>query len=173
MNDTTIRDVRILESQALLSPDEMAEQYPVTEAAANTVMMGREEVQRILRREDDRFLVIVGPCSIHDVDSAIEYATRLAELRKKYADRMCIVMRVYFEKPRTTVGWRGLIMDPGLDQTSDIPRGSAGTRNSRQGKRARPSLRFRNARSHRSPVYVRPCELGVHRRADDRKPDAP
>ena len=123
MNDTTIRDVRILESQALLSPDEMAEQYPVTEAAANTVMMGREEVQRILRREDDRFLVIVGPCSIHDVDSAIEYATRLAELRKKYADRMCIVMRVYFEKPRTTVGWRGLIMDPGLDQTSDIPRG--------------------------------------------------
>ena len=123
MNDTTIRDVRILESQALLSPDEMAEQYPVTEAAADTVMTGREEVQRILRREDDRFLVIVGPCSIHDVDSAIEYATRLAELRKKYADRMCIVMRVYFEKPRTTVGWRGLIMDPGLDQTSDIPRG--------------------------------------------------
>ncbi len=123
MNDTTIRDVRILESQALLSPDEMAQQYPVTEAAADTVMNGRDEVQRILRREDDRFLVVVGPCSIHDPDSAIEYASRLVELRKKYADRMCIVMRVYFEKPRTTVGWRGLIMDPGLDQTSDIPRG--------------------------------------------------
>ncbi len=123
MNDTTIRDVRILESQALLSPDEMAELYPVTEAAARTVMTGREEVQRIIRREDDRFLVVIGPCSIHDAESAIEYATRLAVLRKKYADRMCIVMRVYFEKPRTTVGWRGLIMDPGLDQTSDIPRG--------------------------------------------------
>jgi len=123
MNETIIRDVRILESQALLSPDEMAEQYPVTEAAAATVMAGREEVQRILRREDDRFLVVVGPCSIHDAESAYEYAKRLVELRKKYADRMCIVMRVYFEKPRTTVGWRGLIMDPGLDGTADIPRG--------------------------------------------------
>lgn len=123
MNEIKIRDVRIVETQALLSPDEMAMQYPVTEKAAQTVMIGREEVQRILRREDDRFLVVIGPCSIHDLESAIEYAKRLAELRAKYADRMCIVMRVYFEKPRTTVGWRGLIMDPGLDGTADIPRG--------------------------------------------------
>lgn len=122
-DNNRLRDVRILESQALLSPDQMAEAYPATEKAAETVLKGREEIQRILRREDDRFLVVVGPCSIHEPDSAIEYAKRLAVLREKYADRMCIVMRVYFEKPRTTVGWRGLIVDPGLDGTSDIARG--------------------------------------------------
>ena len=123
MNDNRIRDVRILESQALISPEAMAKEYPASDAALETVLRGREEIQKILRREDDRFLVVVGPCSIHDPDSAIEYAKRLAVLRKQYADRMCIVMRVYFEKPRTTVGWRGLIVDPGLDGTSDIPRG--------------------------------------------------
>lgn len=123
MNDNRIRDVRILEATALISPEGMAQAYPATDAAAATVLRGREEVQKILRREDDRFLVVVGPCSIHDPDSAIEYAKRLAVLRRQYADRMCIVMRVYFEKPRTTVGWRGLIVDPGLDGTSDIARG--------------------------------------------------
>jgi 3-deoxy-7-phosphoheptulonate synthase len=123
MNDNRIRDVRILEAQALGLPRGMAEMVPVTEKAAQTVIVGREEVQRILRREDDRFLVVVGPCSIHDPASALEYARRIAELRALYADRMCIVMRVYFEKPRTTVGWRGLIVDPGLDGTSDIARG--------------------------------------------------
>jgi 3-deoxy-7-phosphoheptulonate synthase len=123
MHDNKIRDVRILEAQSLISPEAMAEAIPVTARAAETVLKGREEVQRILRREDDRFLVVVGPCSIHDPESALEYAKRLTELRTKYADRMCIVMRVYFEKPRTTVGWRGLIMDPGLDGTSDIKRG--------------------------------------------------
>ncbi len=123
MNDNKIRDVRILQAQSLLSPEDMAKTVPVSDQAALTVLKGREEVQRILRREDDRFLVVVGPCSIHDPESAMEYAKRLVELRHKYADRMCIVMRVYFEKPRTTVGWRGLIVDPGLDGTSDIQRG--------------------------------------------------
>lgn len=123
MNENRIRDVRILETQALLSPEAMAETVPATDRAAETVLRGREEAQRIIRREDDRFLVVVGPCSIHDPRSAIEYARRLVELRERYADRMCIVMRVYFEKPRTTVGWRGLIVDPGLDGTSDIARG--------------------------------------------------
>jgi len=123
MNDNKIRDVRILEAQNLLSPEEMAQAYPASEKAAETVLRGREEIQRILRREDDRFLVVVGPCSIHDPDAAMEYARRLVELRQKYADRMCIVMRVYFEKPRTTIGWRGLIVDPGLDGTADIQRG--------------------------------------------------
>lgn len=123
MNENRIRDVRILESQKLISPEAMAQAFPASDKAAETVIRGREEVQRILRREDDRFLVVVGPCSIHEPSSAIEYAKRLAELRIKYADRMCIVMRVYFEKPRTTVGWRGLIVDPGLDGTSDIGRG--------------------------------------------------
>ena len=123
MNENRIRDVRILETKKLISPEGMAQAFPVSEKAAATVMKGREEVQRILRREDDRFLIVVGPCSIHEPASALEYAKRLNELRIKYADRMCIVMRVYFEKPRTTVGWRGLIVDPGLDGTSDISRG--------------------------------------------------
>lgn len=123
MNENRIRDVRILEAQTLISPENMAQLWPASEKAAETVLRGREEVQRILRREDDRFLVVVGPCSIHEPESAIEYARRIADLRSKYADRMCIVMRVYFEKPRTTVGWRGLIVDPGLDGTSDIARG--------------------------------------------------
>lgn len=123
MNDNKIRDVRILATKALVSPEDISKAYPASAAAADTVLKGREEVQKILRREDDRFLVIVGPCSIHDPAGGLEYARRLAELRKKYADRMCIVMRVYFEKPRTTVGWRGLIVDPGLDGTADISRG--------------------------------------------------
>lgn len=123
MNENRLRDVRILEAQPLLSPEQMAQEWPATDKAIDTVLKGRDEVQRILRREDDRFLVIVGPCSIHEPESALEYARRLADLRQRYADRMCIVMRVYFEKPRTTVGWRGLIVDPGLDGTSDIARG--------------------------------------------------
>ena len=80
-NDNKIRDVRILAAQSLLSPEAMAEAYPATEKAAETVLKGRQEVQRILRREDDRFLVVVGPCSIHEPQSAFEYAKRLAELR--------------------------------------------------------------------------------------------
>lgn len=123
MNDNRIQDVRILEAQSLPSPEAMAQSFPVTPQAAQTVLKGRLDVQRILRREDPRFLVVVGPCSIHSPDAALEYARRLVTLQKEYEDRMCIVMRVYFEKPRTTVGWRGLIVDPGLDGTSDIARG--------------------------------------------------
>jgi len=123
VNDSTIRDVRILEAQLLPSPEQMTAAVPASDAAIATVMKGRKEIQQILRREDDRLLVVVGPCSIHCTEAAYDYATRLAELRQKFADRMCIVMRVYFEKPRTTVGWRGLIVDPGLDGTSDIQRG--------------------------------------------------
>lgn len=123
MRDPQIRDVRILASSQLLSPEEMEEELPIPEAAAATVKTGRQEIQNILRREDDRFLIVAGPCSIHNPEAAYDYALRLAELRHKYEDRICIVMRVYFEKPRTTVGWRGLILDPGLDGTADIARG--------------------------------------------------
>jgi 3-deoxy-7-phosphoheptulonate synthase len=85
--------------------------------------MSRERIIRILRQEDPRLLVVIGPCSIHDERSAMEYATRLNVLRKEFADRMEIVMRVYFEKPRTTIGWKGLINDPHLDDTQDIEAG--------------------------------------------------
>ncbi len=122
-NASQIRDVRITASSLLLSPAEMEKVLPISDDAAEIVRTGRREIQNILRGDDKRFLVIAGPCSIHDPAAALDYAQRLAGLRAKYADRMCIVMRVYFEKPRTTLGWRGLILDPGLDGTADIARG--------------------------------------------------
>ena len=118
-----IRDVRITASALLLSPSEMEKVLPISGKAAATVRKGRREIQDILGGKDGRFLVIAGPCSIHDPAAAVDYARRLAELRARYADRMCIAMRVYFEKPRTALGWRGLILDPALDGTADIARG--------------------------------------------------
>ena len=122
-NASQIRDVRIRAGEPLPSPCEMERVLPISASAAKTVREGRREIQGILRGEDRRFLVIAGPCSIHDPAAALDYARRLAELKAKYAERMCIVMRVYFEKPRTTVGWRGLILDPALDGSADIERG--------------------------------------------------
>ena len=95
----------------------------MTERANQTVVEGREAVRRILRQEDPRLLLIVGPCSIHDVDGALEYAQRLSRLREELADQLEIIMRVYFEKPRTTIGWKGLINDPHLDGSYDIEAG--------------------------------------------------
>jgi len=99
------------------------EQIPSTEAAAQTTLHTREQIQSILSGDDDRILVIVGPCSIHDTKAAIEYAERLLATKKALADDLLIVMRVYFEKPRTTVGWKGLINDPDLDDSYDINKG--------------------------------------------------
>jgi len=96
---------------------------PITDAASATVTRGRQAVIRILRGEDPRLLVIVGPCSIHDVAGALEYAQRLNALRQEFLSQMEILMRVYFEKPRTTIGWKGLINDPHLDNTQDIESG--------------------------------------------------
>ena len=107
----------------LVTPNELKAELPVTEAANRTVVEGRERVTRILQGDDPRLLVVVGPCSIHNVDAALEYAQRLANLQRELADRMEIVMRVYFEKPRTTIGWKGLINDPHLDGTQDIQSG--------------------------------------------------
>jgi len=95
----------------------------MTERANQTVVEGREAVRRILRQEDPRLLLIIGPCSIHDVDGALEYAQRLNRLREELADQLEIIMRVYFEKPRTTIGWKGLINDPHLDGSYDIEMG--------------------------------------------------
>ncbi len=95
----------------------------MTERANRTIVEGREAVKRILRQADPRLLVIVGPCSIHDVDGALEYARKLDCLRRELAEQLYVVMRVYFEKPRTTVGWKGLINDPHLDGSNDIETG--------------------------------------------------
>lgn len=99
------------------------QELPITPAALQTVLNARKEVHSILRGQDDRLIVICGPCSIHDLKSAKEYAERLSVLRARYSDRLHIIMRVYFEKPRTTIGWKGLINDPDLDGSFDINRG--------------------------------------------------
>jgi 3-deoxy-7-phosphoheptulonate synthase len=117
------QDLHVKEIVRLLTPREMKAQLPTTDAANATVARSRERIIRILRQEDPRLLVVVGPCSIHDEKGALEYATRLNALRQEFASRLEIVMRVYFEKPRTTIGWKGLINDPHLDGSQDIETG--------------------------------------------------
>jgi len=107
----------------LLAPRALKAEQPVTEAAAATVTQGRETIRRILGQTDGRLLAVVGPCSIHDVSAALEYAGKLNALRRELRGRLEIVMRVYFEKPRTTTGWKGLINDPHLDNSCDIEDG--------------------------------------------------
>ena len=116
-------DVRILEIKELAPPEDVLADLPITEQAARNVYETRREIHRILRGADDRLLVIIGPCSIHDVAAAKEYAARLKEARARHAKDLSIVMRVYFEKPRTTVGWKGLINDPRLDGSFSINEG--------------------------------------------------
>ena len=119
----TTRDLRIESFRPLLPPLILLEEQPLSERGSQTVTRTRREIARILRGEDDRLVVIVGPCSIHDPKAAIEYARRLVTLAKEHAQDLCIVMRVYFEKPRTTVGWKGLINDPLLDGSFAINEG--------------------------------------------------
>ncbi len=116
-------DLRIRELRELASPETLLASHPLTAAAARTVADARSAVQRILHGTDDRLIVVIGPCSIHDVTAAQEYAARLARERLRHARTLEIVMRVYFEKPRTTVGWKGLINDPDLDGSFRIDRG--------------------------------------------------
>ncbi|MEF8792143.1 3-deoxy-7-phosphoheptulonate synthase [Thiohalorhabdus sp.] len=113
-------DLRIASVQEVVSPAELHREIPLSEAGAETVHGARQAIQRILSGEDDRLLVIVGPCSIHDPEAAMDYARRLKEAAAEHADDLLVVMRVYFEKPRTTVGWKGLINDPGLDDSFRI-----------------------------------------------------
>jgi 3-deoxy-7-phosphoheptulonate synthase len=116
-------DLNVLDTLPLIPPAILRKELPMTEAANRTVVAGREAVKRILRQEDHRLLVIVGPCSIHDVNAALEYARRLNALRQELQDHLCIIMRVYFEKPRTTVGWKGFIFDPHLNGSDDMVTG--------------------------------------------------
>ncbi|NNE38240.1 MAG: 3-deoxy-7-phosphoheptulonate synthase AroG [Gammaproteobacteria bacterium] len=116
-------DLRIEEIKAVATPIEICEEISITEQAADTTHDTRMAIQSILAGNDDRLLVITGPCSIHDTDAAIEYGKKLKALIEKYKDNLLIVMRVYFEKPRTTVGWKGLINDPDLDESFKINKG--------------------------------------------------
>jgi len=116
-------DLRIDKIRPLVPPAILMENLPITERASATVAGGRLAITRVLRDEDDRLIAIVGPCSIHDVKAAREYGTRLQEIAARLAPELLVVMRVYFEKPRTTVGWKGLINDPRLDGSFAINEG--------------------------------------------------
>ena len=116
-------DLRINEIKTITPPAVLCEEIPVSEKAAKTTYETRQAIHSILSGDDDRLVVITGPCSIHDIKSAIEYASRLKPLIDKYSDDLLIIMRVYFEKPRTTVGWKGLINDPNLDGSFEINQG--------------------------------------------------
>ena len=116
-------NLHVRESIRLLTPRELKTRFPMTEAANRTVVEGRNTIISILNRTDPRLLVVVGPCSIHDPKAALEYASKLKALQAELAEQFYIVMRVYFEKPRTTIGWKGLIYDPHLNGSDDIATG--------------------------------------------------
>lgn len=118
-----LNNVNVVSQELLPTPEWIKQQLPLTDTAMATVLAGRETVQRILDRKDHRLFIVVGPCSIHDLKAAREYAVRLRQLADDVKDSLVLVMRVYFEKPRTTVGWKGLINDPHLDDSFDIEKG--------------------------------------------------
>ena len=157
MLEAKTRDVNVLKTEKLIPPADLIEDLPTTTAAKRTVVEGRRAIQAILNGEDSRFLVIVGPCSIHDEDAALEYARRLHDLGEKFADRLLVVMRVYFEKPRTTVGWKGLLYDPHLNDTFDITTGAAkGQKAPARRRRDGPPDGDRVPRPDRAAVLGRP-----------------
>jgi len=116
-------DLRITAMNEVISPEQLHKDCGISESASKLIFDTRTAIHNILNGKDDRLLVIIGPCSIHDPDAAREYAARLKEMRKELGDDLLIVMRVYFEKPRTTVGWKGLINDPNLDESYEINKG--------------------------------------------------
>jgi 3-deoxy-7-phosphoheptulonate synthase len=118
-----VSDTRIVGYEPLLSPSALLDELPLGEAQLETVERTRTEVRALLDGADDRLLVVTGPCSVHDPKAALDYAARLADLRERFAEDLLIVMRVYFEKPRTVTGWKGLINDPGMDESFDVHRG--------------------------------------------------
>ncbi|GAA0853509.1 3-deoxy-7-phosphoheptulonate synthase [Aliiglaciecola litoralis] len=124
-----VNNVHVSSEQVIITPEQLAKELPVNDKALKVIEASRQVIADIIHRRDHRLLVIAGPCSIHDIESAKEYALKLKELHESCKDTLYIVMRVYFEKPRTTVGWKGLINDPHLDGTFDI---EAGLRKARE-----------------------------------------
>ena len=123
-NDLNIRSI-----QPIITPEELKKEYPASDNIFQLTLNSRETISSIIHKKDKRMLVVVGPCSIHDPEAAIDYAERLKELQARLADTMFIVMRVYFEKPRTALGWRGLIIDPDLDGSYNLEKGLRLSRN--------------------------------------------
>jgi 3-deoxy-7-phosphoheptulonate synthase len=118
-----VSDQRIAAIEPLQPPEELLGELPLSERGLQVVLEGRRAVTRVLDGEDDRLIVVVGPCSVHDPAAALDYARRLAAAAEQHREQLCVVMRVYFEKPRTTIGWKGLINDPGLDGGFHVGRG--------------------------------------------------
>ncbi|MBV8429609.1 MAG: 3-deoxy-7-phosphoheptulonate synthase [Solirubrobacterales bacterium] len=119
----SVRDQRIRRIEPLVSPNGLLAELPLSEAQVEVVLAGRAQVHGVLDGHDDRLVVVVGPCSVHDPGATLEYAARLAELATRLREDLLVVMRVYFEKPRTTTGWKGLINDPDLDGSGDVNAG--------------------------------------------------
>ncbi|MEH6580021.1 MAG: 3-deoxy-7-phosphoheptulonate synthase [Amphritea sp.] len=123
MSDKRVENLNIESNTVLITPDQLKAKLPLSETATASVMEGRQVIKNILKGEDKRLFVVVGPCSIHDTKAAIEYGQRLKELAAKVQDTLYLVMRVYFEKPRTTIGWKGLINDPHMNDSFEIEEG--------------------------------------------------
>lgn len=123
VNQDSIHNVNISEEEVLLTPTELKTEFPLSEKLRKQIEISRKEISDIIHKRDPRKLIVIGPCSIHDPIAALEYAKRLKDLADKVSDKLYIVMRVYFEKPRTTVGWKGLINDPNLNGTFDVEKG--------------------------------------------------
>lgn len=123
MADLPIDDLNIVSNVTLITPEQLKAKMPLTETAHKTVATARQVVRDILDGKDHRLFIVIGPCSIHDLKAAHEYADRLKVLAEEVSDTLYLIMRVYFEKPRTTVGWKGLINDPYLDDTFQIEDG--------------------------------------------------
>jgi len=122
-DDPHVEDVRVCGLRRLVTPAQMKAEWPLSPALAARVLAARSTAKAIIAGRDPRLMVVVGPCSIHDPEAALEYARRLVEISRQVADRLFVVMRVYFEKPRTTTGWKGLINDPHLDESCDVAHG--------------------------------------------------
>lgn len=123
MSNTRVENLNITSNTTLITPEKLKTELPISEVAMATVEKGRDDIRNILDRKDHRLFVVIGPCSIHDIEAAKEYAHRLKALSDKVDDSILLVMRVYFEKPRTTIGWKGLINDPYLNDTFKIEDG--------------------------------------------------
>lgn len=121
--DNRIENLYVSSEDPLIRPDQVKDMYPLTAESVSTVVQGQQAIRDILDGKDKRLFVVVGPCSIHDVDMAMDYARKLKVLADELKDTLCIVMRVYFEKPRTSIGWQGLINDPDMDGSCDIAKG--------------------------------------------------
>jgi len=123
MTTSRLTNVNVRSQDVLITPEKLKQEIPVTDVARETVLNGRQQIQDILDGKDHRLMVVVGPCSIHDIKAAKDYASRLKKLADEVKDSLLIVMRVYFEKPRTTVGWKGLVNDPYMDDSFQIEEG--------------------------------------------------